>query len=268
MKKKRSELTTAQFAKLHGVNKRTLHYYDTIGLFSPQEKGENGYRYYDPSQSMEFEYIRMLKELHMSIEEIQEYRKHPSAGAFMEIALEKERELEEEITKLRHRKAVLKRRKEQLAFCEQLQEQEIRIVSCKEEKLLILDGKFGEEEVDSLFAEAKAVWDMEQIRMGIGDFISLEKIREGRFSEYDGLYTPAVDKKSPGKSMIKPAGRYLSGYQRGKWERLPEVYEKMLTYAKTHELELTGYVYEMGLNEFAIHKPEDYMTQVMVLIRE
>ena len=68
--------------------------------------------------------------------------------------------------------------------------------------------------------------------------------------------------------MIKPAGRYLSGYQRGKWERLPEVYEKMLTYAKTHELELTGYVYEMGLNEFAIHKPEDYMTQVMVLIRE
>ena len=42
----------------------------------------------------------------------------------------------------------------------------------------------------------------------------------------------------------------------------------MLTYAKTHGLELTGYVYEMGLNEFAIHKPEDYMTQVMVLIRE
>lgn len=116
MKKKRSELTTAQFAKLHGVNKRTLHYYDTIGLFSPQEKGENGYRYYDPSQSMEFEYIRMLKELHMSIEEIQEYRKHPSAGAFMEIALEKERELEEEITKLRHRKAVLKRRKSNLLF--------------------------------------------------------------------------------------------------------------------------------------------------------
>ena len=58
----------------------------------------------------------MLKELHMSIEEIRIYRKHPSAGAFMEIALEKERELEEEITKLRHRKAVLKRRKEQLAF--------------------------------------------------------------------------------------------------------------------------------------------------------
>ena len=34
------KLTTAQFAKLHGVNKRTLHYYDTIGLFSPAPKGK------------------------------------------------------------------------------------------------------------------------------------------------------------------------------------------------------------------------------------
>ena len=34
------KLTAAQFAKLHGVNKRTLHYYDSIGLFSPRERGE------------------------------------------------------------------------------------------------------------------------------------------------------------------------------------------------------------------------------------
>ena len=47
MKKPFYRLTTAQFAKLHEVNKRTLHYYDEIGLFSPREKGENGYRYYD-----------------------------------------------------------------------------------------------------------------------------------------------------------------------------------------------------------------------------
>ena len=67
MKKSNIQLTTAQFAKLHEVNKRTLHYYDDIGLFSPNTKGENGYRYYDLSQSVDFEYIRILKELNMSI---------------------------------------------------------------------------------------------------------------------------------------------------------------------------------------------------------
>ena len=71
MRKEIKRLTTAQFAKLHEVNKRTLHYYDEIGLFRPLTKAENGYRYYDISQSIDFEYIRMLKELNMSIEEIE-----------------------------------------------------------------------------------------------------------------------------------------------------------------------------------------------------
>ena len=53
MKKSKIQLTTAQFAKLHEVNKRTLHYYDTIGLFSPDTKGDNGYRYYNFSQSID-----------------------------------------------------------------------------------------------------------------------------------------------------------------------------------------------------------------------
>lgn len=75
MKSSFAKLTTAQFAKLHRLNKRTLHYYDEIGLFSPIEKGENQYRYYDVMQSVELEQILMMKELHMQIEEIKEYKK-------------------------------------------------------------------------------------------------------------------------------------------------------------------------------------------------
>ena len=40
------KLTVGQLAKLLGIKNRTLHYYDEIGLFSPNVKGENGYRYY------------------------------------------------------------------------------------------------------------------------------------------------------------------------------------------------------------------------------
>ena len=35
MRQNTVKMTTAQFAELHGVNRRTLHYYDDIGLFSP-----------------------------------------------------------------------------------------------------------------------------------------------------------------------------------------------------------------------------------------
>lgn len=99
MKKSFKSLTTAQFAKLHGVNKRTLHYYDDIGLFSPRAKGENGYRFYDAAQSLDFEYIRMLKELNMSIDEIAAYCKAPTPARFLEIASAKEEEIGRQIKK-------------------------------------------------------------------------------------------------------------------------------------------------------------------------
>ena len=51
------KLTTSRFSKLHHLNKRTLHYYDDIGLFSPRYKGKNQYRYYDYAQSVDLEYI-------------------------------------------------------------------------------------------------------------------------------------------------------------------------------------------------------------------
>ena len=81
------------------MNKRTLHYYDDIGLFSPRAKGENGYRFYDAAQSLEFEYIRMLKELNMSIDEIAAYCKAPTPARFLEIASAKEEEIGRQIKK-------------------------------------------------------------------------------------------------------------------------------------------------------------------------
>ena len=121
-------LTTAQFAELHKVNKRTLHYYDSIGLFSPHTKGDNGYRYYNIAQSIDFEYIRMLKDLNMSIEEIEMYLRSPSPEKFLKIAETKENEIDAQIKKLKYIKNILHRKKEQINFCQNLQENEISII--------------------------------------------------------------------------------------------------------------------------------------------
>ena len=180
MKKSFKSLTTAQFAKLHGVNKRTLHYYDDIGLFSPRAKGENGYRFYDAAQSLDFEYIRMLKELNMSIDEIAAYCKAPTPARFLEIASAKEEEIGRQIKKLRHAQKVLRAKREQAAFCGELREREIRIEACRAERLLVLPYDFAEDDMQRVFAHAKEKWSIEQIRMGIGGFISLDKVCGGQ----------------------------------------------------------------------------------------
>lgn len=266
MKKSSVQFTTAQFARLHDVNKRTLHYYDNIGLFSPMRKGDNGYRYYDSSQNIDFEYIRMLKDLNMSIEELAAYLTCPGPEKFIKIAEEKENLINAQIQSLKRTKKILSQMKEQIKFCENLQEQEIRIMECREEQLLTLSYDSEDDNVTDIFSFIKNRWSVEQIRMGIGAFISLSKVINNDFSVYDGLFTPALKKTAQAESVMKPKGKYLCGYQKGTWDKLPLMYQRMISYADANHLRLSGYAYEMGLNEFVITAQEDYMTQIMIRI--
>ena len=57
-----------------------------------------------------------------------------------------------------------------------------------------------------VFAHAKEKWSIEQIRMGIGGFISLDKVYGGNFEAYDGIYTPALSSASAADSLTRPKG--------------------------------------------------------------
>jgi len=58
-------------AKLTGLTLRTLRFYDQIGLFSPSEYTESGHRLYSESDLSRLHQILSLKELGLSLEEIQ-----------------------------------------------------------------------------------------------------------------------------------------------------------------------------------------------------
>lgn len=266
MKKSNIKLTTSQFAKLHHVNKRTLHYYDNIGFFSPNTKGENGYRYYDLSQSIEFEYIIMLKELNMSINEIEEYIKRPTEEKFINLAVAKEIEINNQINKLKLIKKTIHEKKNQIELCQSLDNSKIEITECKEEKLLILPYHFDDEDISNSFSYMKEAWSVEQIRMGVGGMISIEKILQNDFSKYDGIYTLALHHSSEKNIIIKPKGTYLTYYHRGKWDTLPYAYNQIIEYAKKNKLKMTGYAYEIGINEFALSREEDYVTKISIRI--
>ncbi len=266
MNKEKNYLTTAQFAKLHNVNKRTLHYYDKIGLFSPKHKGENNYRYYDALQSMNFEYIRMFKELDMSIKEIENYVKKPNAKDFITIIDKKSAEIEEEIKKLKKIKKLFEEKKEQLLISEKKENMTIQIIECEQEDLLLAPFAFKDEDIKRLFPYINEIWGIEQCRAGVGSYISFEKVKNKKFEEYDGLFTPSLSQTK--ENFIKTKGKYLCGYIKGGWDKLPKMYEKMLEYAKEKHLQLTGYAFEKGLNDFAICNENEYVTQILIKIKE
>lgn len=62
--------TIREFADLAGVTTRTLRYYDEIGLLSPSEIGENGYRYYDHESLLLLQQIMFFRELDVPLKDI------------------------------------------------------------------------------------------------------------------------------------------------------------------------------------------------------
>ena len=107
MKNKNFLYTTGQFAKLNGINKRTLHYYDEIGLFSPEFKEENGYRYYTCFQTVQLELIVTLRKIGLSIEEIIRYQQSPSGASFADLIAEKKQFIDKSIQELLNTKTFL-----------------------------------------------------------------------------------------------------------------------------------------------------------------
>lgn len=163
MKKRNIPLTISQFAKLHNINRRTLHYYDDIGIFSPNIRGENGYRYYNLSQSMDFEYIRMLKDINMSIDEIREYIKYPSAEKFLLLANQKEEEIDKQIKILKQIKKTIHTQREQIIECNNIEDTTIKLIDCTQEKILYLPYQISDNDVLDIFSYIKRFWSIEQI---------------------------------------------------------------------------------------------------------
>lgn len=263
--------TVSQFAKLHHLNKRTLHYYDDIGLFSPAFKGENDYRYYTYAQSAKLEHILSLREMNLSIDEIRAYLEQPAPQKFLSLTDKKLKEIDEEIMRLKKMKLIWERKRDLLRLSTEAVDGQIDLVRCEEEYLLItpLEGESSAEDgqqIEVLLNHLQAAWEMSRYKAGCGSMIAVGKVKAGRFECYDGLFTEIEKPEVEAEAEItrRAAGVYLRGFCVGSWDRLPALYGKMAAYAKREGLELFGYAYETGLNEVAISGMEKYVTQILI----
>ena len=62
--------TVHEVSKLAGISVRTLHYYDSIGLLSPTETTEAGYRLYDDAALERLQCILLFRELEFPLKDI------------------------------------------------------------------------------------------------------------------------------------------------------------------------------------------------------
>lgn len=120
---KKREYHAAEFARLAGITKKTLQYYDEIGLFRPIRVEANGYRVYDVFQLDRLALIAALKDLGMSLEQIRTYLTHTDPAQLDRLLAVQSRELARRMELLEQRRAMLEgirsQNQEFLRYCGQ-----------------------------------------------------------------------------------------------------------------------------------------------------
>lgn len=260
-------LTIGQFAALHEINKKTLMWYDEVGLFRPAVVKENGYRFYTYFQSSTLETILMLRELGVSVSEIQKFMHERSAKSLENLLGEKLEELDRNIQHLKEiRKGLVKHRKD-MSELMNIDLSEIKIIEKDEQYLAIVnttkDTPF-EEEIEMQIAEIKKYRLRRMYDTSYGSMISVESLLRGEFDDYTALFMKVPRPSEKNKLHIQPRGRYLRAYCKGSWDMIPQRYAELLAYARENEIKLEGYSYEMGINETVIDSIEEYITQIEI----
>ena len=268
MEKFKRHLTVSQMAALHGINKRTLHFYDEIGLFSPTVKSENGYRYYTLEQITDLELILAFRELGMSIKEI-ENSLQSGVADIDKLLKEKISDTENMIEHFQSLKMLLATKRKLLSSAKNNKFDTVELVNLSEDKFVLSSKRVGKTLENYYLAIAELMQKERKYRLFNHDYgvmLSAEKMMIGNYEDYDNLYMKPFLMK--GKNLFsRPEGKYLRIVTKGPWDKIPEAYEKIRDYALSNNYQPIGFAFERGLNETINSNMDEYISEIVIKIQ-
>lgn len=267
---KNKYLTTGEFAKLTGVTKHTLFHYDEIGLFSPELKTENNYRYYSISQLDAFDVIWTLKELDMPLSEIKEYLNHKSPETLISLLTKEEKIIDQKLTNLKKTKKWLQKKSLIIKEAMEINFDQIKLRDFPAQYYIFSETSSSDDKAVAMkIGELVAYCENRGIKSpySIGYLQHWENIRQKIYNDYRHIYMLFDDPPKQIHYHEKPAGTYLCAWHQGHWNSIGQSYERLLAYAKTHSLVLHEEYYEDAiLDELTISGYENHVTLISVRV--
>ena len=271
---------TGEFARLCGVNKRTLHYYDDQGIFSPDHVEANGYRSYSVRQLYPFIMIRMLRQMGLELSEIKGYMAERSPERLDALLAGQEGWLQQELRRLQDMKHMVENQRAILARA----------------RSIVCDTVAVEEFHEMPFVYSSPVrtamsaedWNgVERIIMEHMRYVLTHELNTGyafgALVARDDFLTPGqetliarfftlIDKERlhvPAEmTATRPAGSYLVTYFKGDYMDTAAAYQRLRAYLAAHPDIAPGpYSYEESIIEdLGTANPEEYITRIAISI--
>lgn len=267
--------TIGEISKLFNINIRTLRYYDEIDLFKPIfiDKA-NSYRYYSTDQFEQLNTIKYLKALGMSLDTISYHLKKRSVGNIIELFEKQKKITEEKIKELELTKQKIQNRINQINYARQYHNldvvQESRL---QERRIVLLKEKIksnNDLELSIRHLENKANKNASIFNGKIGVSISIDKLKNKEFGEYDSIFL-FTEGERYNKNLIKvlPEGTYASIRFTGTHKNSPIYYDELLKYIEEKGYTIIDDSIEITLIDFGLTtEKSEFVTEIQILINK
>ncbi|ABR46843.1 putative transcriptional regulator, MerR family [Alkaliphilus metalliredigens QYMF] len=270
--KKKSHIyfTTGEFANLVGVSKDTLFHYDKIGVFSPEIKGNNHYRYYSVYQAEVFNVIATLKEVNMPLKEIKAYLNKRTPDEYILLLEKEEASLDTKIRELQKMKGLISQKISITKSAVGINTSEILLEEKIKDEFLVITKTVPFTGEKSIAASIKKHYEYLNEHniispYSLGCMVDSEKVFDD-LDSYDYFFTK-VSKTSDSYNFIREKGSYLTAYHTKGYLNIKDTYDRILEFAKNEGLKPEGYFYEdVLLDELSVKEYDQYLIQISIKI--
>jgi len=246
---KKDFIRTGEFAKLTGVSKQTLIFYDKQGIFKPSVVDVNNYRYYSFSQLETFTLIYMLREMNVPITEIKANLDNGDPDKLLDLLEKKDIEIDKKIEKLNWCKRCIKEKIIVTKDAIEHESDKIYIQELPDEYMVMTEiNRKMPKEVNNV-SEAVINLFTYCINLGVnssfavGGIIPVGSITETTFS-YSHIYKVVEKKENIDTIVLDRSGLFLACYSDEGYNEIIITAKKLLNYAAEHGLILGKYIYE------------------------
>lgn len=266
-------LNISEFAKISGVSRQTLIYYDRIGLFSPAYVADNKYRMYSHKQVDNIGIITILSDLGVPLKKIKEILADISADVMEQTLTYQINAIQDKIERLTVLKDMTQIRLEQMqagkAFLRDTPDFSVKEVSedipiCIGEQISCKQECIGDDIVIAFFDHAEKCG--LPLIFTFGYIKRAEDILQGNENVVSRMWF-RLKNKAYANAFI-PNGRYLVGCAKGDYGNANYVYKELVRYAEENGLVLLGNVFEEYLiDELSEKNPDNFVMQILAEVK-
>ncbi len=264
--------TVSEFAKISGVSRQTLIYYDNIGLFCPVSVAENKYRLYSHNQIGIIGIISILSDLGVPLKEIMHIVKNISPKTMESVLNAQLNLIKEKIKKLKLLNEMVELRLESLLLGNGAVDNidNFSIVNIGEDIPVFIGGKIDrtkEEITDDEMIDFFERSEKEKIPsvFALGYIKEKQNVLSNKEDVVSAMYFRLKNKSCANGFMS--AGKYAVGFAHGDYGKTDYIYKKLFEFLKENDLKIIGDFYEEYLHDELVREnPDDFILRLSVQV--